>query len=144
MVNSCGLQLGQNGTLCRALGPAKENNDAQESPKWYIVSHCWEPKAEIPVKRARGRKHEVFHMSNPGIASLQAQSADNIVAKYVDVLGRQDVLSSITSIYQEGITHPMGLDSPVHVYIVAGKGFRTENQFNGVGIIQCLPPQGGG
>ena len=32
-----GTRVGAHGTLCRALGPAKENNDALESPKGYIV-----------------------------------------------------------------------------------------------------------
>jgi hypothetical protein len=33
VVNSCGTRVGANRTLCRALGPAKENNYALEPPK---------------------------------------------------------------------------------------------------------------
>jgi hypothetical protein len=55
VVNSCGTRVGANRTLCRALGPAKENNYALESPKGYIVSGCWELKRKFRL-RLSGRK----------------------------------------------------------------------------------------
>ena len=54
VVNSCGTRVGANGTLCRALGPAKENIYALESLKGYIVLGRWELKRKfrfnIPFK----------------------------------------------------------------------------------------------
>src|ERR1035438_2326023 len=47
VVNSCGTLVGAHGTLCRALGPDKENNDAMESPKGYILSGCSELKGKF-------------------------------------------------------------------------------------------------
>jgi hypothetical protein len=50
VVSSCGTRDGAHGTLCRALGPAKENNYALESLKGYIVSGCWELKRKFRMK----------------------------------------------------------------------------------------------
>ncbi len=49
MVNSCEIRVGANRTLCRALGPAKENNHALEPPKGYIVSGCRELKRKFRI-----------------------------------------------------------------------------------------------
>jgi hypothetical protein len=49
VVNSCEIRVGANRTLCRALGPAKENNHALEPPKGYIVSGCRELKRKFRI-----------------------------------------------------------------------------------------------
>jgi len=36
-------------------GPTKENNDALEPPKVYIVSGGWDLKTKIPTKKFLGR-----------------------------------------------------------------------------------------
>src|ERR1017187_5904202 len=54
VVNSCGTRVGAHRTLCRALGPAKENNDALEPPKGYIVSGCWELKRKFRLTQLGG------------------------------------------------------------------------------------------
>ena len=82
-------------------------------------------------------------MGSRGVAPLQAQSADDIVAKYVEALGGEDVLSSIQTIYLEGSIQVTGNDLPVRVYVVAGKGFRTETEVMGAKTVLCITPQGG-
>ena len=47
VVSSFGTRVGAHGTLCCALGPAKENNDALESLKGYIVWGRWELKRKF-------------------------------------------------------------------------------------------------
>jgi hypothetical protein len=78
-----------------------------------------------------------------GVAPLQAQSVDDLVAKYVEALGGENVLSSIRSIYLEGTTQTMGIDAPVISYLVVGKGLRVESEFNGIKLVTCFTPQGG-
>jgi hypothetical protein len=82
-------------------------------------------------------------MGSRGVAPLQAQSADDIVAKYVEALGGEDVLSSIQTIYLEGSMQVSGSDLPVRVFVVAGKGFRTEMEAMGSTTVLCITPQGG-
>jgi len=53
VVNSCEIRVGAKRTLCRALGPAKENNYAAEPPKGYIVPGCWGLKRKFPVTYQR-------------------------------------------------------------------------------------------
>jgi hypothetical protein len=48
VVSSCGTRIGPDGTVSRALGPARENICALEFLKGYIVSGCWELK-RIPA-----------------------------------------------------------------------------------------------
>jgi len=78
-----------------------------------------------------------------GVAPLQAQSVDDIVAKYVEALGGENVLSRIRSIYLEGTTQVMGNDNPTISYLVVGKGLRVDSEFNGSKFVNCFTPQGG-
>ena len=49
MVSSFGTRVGADGTLSRALGPAKEDNYALESLQGYIVWGCWELKRKFRI-----------------------------------------------------------------------------------------------
>ena len=75
--------------------------------------------------------------------SLWAQTADEIVAKYVDAIGGQKLVSGITSITIESNVAAMGSDDPSTTHILNGKGFKNETDFNGSKIVNCVTDKGG-
>src|SRR3954471_4325780 len=78
-----------------------------------------------------------------GITSSRAQSVDDIVNKHIDALGGKSVLNSVKSIYVESTVEIMGNEAPSTTYILNGKGYRNELDFNGTKIVQCVTEQGG-
>src|SRR5882757_2316072 len=62
--------------------------------------------------------------------SLWAQSADEVVSKYVDAIGGSKVVSGITSLTIESNVAVMGNDVSSTTQILNGKGFKTETDFN--------------
>jgi hypothetical protein len=76
-------------------------------------------------------------------ASLKAQTADEIVNKYVDAIGGKDKIKQITSVYLEGSVQVMGNENPTTVTILNGKGYKSESDFNGQKAIQCYTDKGG-
>ena len=76
-------------------------------------------------------------------ASLKAQTADEIVNKYVDAIGGKDKIKQINSVYLEGIIQVMGNENPTTVTILNGKGFKSESDFNGQKAIQCYTDKAG-
>jgi len=75
--------------------------------------------------------------------SVKAQTADEIVNKYIDALGGKDKLKQITSVYMEGTVEVGGNENPTTVTILNGKGFKSESEFNGQKAIQCYTDKGG-
>ncbi len=75
--------------------------------------------------------------------SLWAQSADDIVSKYVDAIGGQKVVSGITSLTIESNASVMGGDVSTTIHILNGKGFKSETDFNGMKIVKCFTEKGG-
>lgn len=75
--------------------------------------------------------------------NLWAQSADDVVSKYIDALGGRNVVSGINSLIIESNVAVMGSDAPSKTYILNGKGFKSETDFNGARIINCITDKGG-
>jgi hypothetical protein len=75
--------------------------------------------------------------------SLSAQSADEIVAKYVAAIGGKDAISQVKSVYLESSVTMMGGENPSTTSIVDGVGYRNETEFNGTKIVQCFSDKGG-
>lgn len=73
----------------------------------------------------------------------RAQSADDIIAKYLAAVGGKEKLAGITSVKFTNTMNIMGSDAPATVTIVNGKGFRSESEFNGQKIVQVVTDQGG-
>lgn len=78
-----------------------------------------------------------------GTATVQAQTADELISKHIDALGGKEKISQIKSVYMEGSLNLMGNEAPVYTYILNGKGFRNEMEFNGQKIIQAVNTTGG-
>jgi hypothetical protein len=76
-------------------------------------------------------------------SALQAQTADEIIAKYVEAIGGKDKISQVKSLYTEATMEVMGNQAPVVEYLLQGKGFKTETDFQGSKIIQCITDKGG-
>jgi len=75
--------------------------------------------------------------------SLTAQTADEVVTKYVAAIGGKDAISQVKSVYLESSVTMMGGENPSTTTIVDGVGFRNETEFNGTKIVQCYTDKGG-
>ena len=76
-------------------------------------------------------------------SSLHAQTADDIVNKYVTAIGGKDAIANVKSVVMQGSTEVMGGEGNTTVTIVVGKGYKTESDFNGQKVIQCITSTGG-
>jgi outer membrane lipoprotein-sorting protein len=59
-------------------------------------------------------------------AGVFAQTANDIVNKYIDAMGGKAKLMQLNSVYEEMTTSVMGQEVPGKVWIVNNKGMRTE------------------
>jgi hypothetical protein len=75
--------------------------------------------------------------------SVNAQTADEIINKNIDAIGGKDAISKTTSLYMEGSMQVMGNEAPTTVTVLAGKGYKSETDFNGQKSIQCYTDKGG-
>lgn len=78
----------------------------------------------------------------PG-AMLHAQTADEVVAKYISAIGGKDAIEKIKTQIVESEIQVMGSSLSSVSTVVIGKGFKNVANFNGQEIIQCVTPTGG-
>jgi hypothetical protein len=76
-------------------------------------------------------------------AMLRAQTADDIIGKYLDAIGGKEKLKGITSVKMENSLQIMGNEAPGTVTVLNGKGYRNESDFGGQKIIQVVTDNGG-
>src|SRR5258707_10533506 len=77
------------------------------------------------------------------IVTTQAQSVDEIISKHLDALGGKKVINGIKSVYVESTVDIRGNEAPSITYILNGKGYKNELDFNGTKIVQCVTEKGG-
>jgi len=76
-------------------------------------------------------------------SALQAQTVDEIIAKHIDAIGGKEKLNQVKSIYTEISVDVMGNTAPTVEYLLAGKGYKAETDFNGSKIVNCINDKGG-
>jgi hypothetical protein len=76
-------------------------------------------------------------------SAVTAQTVDDIVNKHIDAIGGKDKLSQVKSLYIENSMDIMGSSSAAYEYLLEGKGFKTETEYNGMKIINCYTDKSG-
>jgi len=75
--------------------------------------------------------------------AAKAQTADDIIGKYVDAVGGKDKLAQIKSVHTEATLNVMGSDNPASNTLLVGKGYRTDAEVNGSKITSVFTDKGG-
>jgi len=70
-------------------------------------------------------------------SALSAQTVDEIISKHITAIGGKEKLSQVKSLYTESSMEVMGSSAPQKEYLIEGKGFKSEVDFNGANIISC-------
>ncbi len=83
----------------------------------------------------------LFAAAFAGIVS--AQSADEIIGKYVQAIGGKEKLTKLTSVYMEGTIDAMGMQGTIKVWTLNGRGQRQDMDINGSVITNCFSDKGG-
>jgi len=77
------------------------------------------------------------------VTTINAQTADEIIAKHIDAIGGKVKLAQINSVYIESTTEAMGNESPTKTYIINGKDYRNESDFGGQSMVQVITDKSG-
>ncbi len=72
-----------------------------------------------------------------------AQSADDIINKYVDAIGGKDNLSKVNTLSMQSSTQVMGNDNPVVIDMINGKAYKSVTSFNGQQLVTAYTDKGG-
>lgn len=76
-------------------------------------------------------------------SALNAQTADEIISKHITAMGGKDKLGQVKSIYTESSMEVMGNAVSQKEYLLEGKGYKSEAEFNGTNIVNCINDKGG-
>src|SRR5689334_11766414 len=75
--------------------------------------------------------------------SLKAQTADEIIAKYIDAIRGKDKINPINSVRMETVISANGADASGAITVVNGKGYRNESDWGGQKVIQVYTDKSG-
>lgn len=78
-----------------------------------------------------------------GSLNLKAQTADEIINKWVNAMGGREKLASIKTVYTENEISVMNNPASGKTYTVSGKGYKSVIDFSGQNIIDCYIVNGG-
>lgn len=73
----------------------------------------------------------------------KAQTADEVINKYLQAIGGADNIRKIKSIKMDAAIEVQGLEIPFVMQAVQGKGFRMQGEFQGNSIIEIITPTQG-
>jgi hypothetical protein len=77
------------------------------------------------------------------ITSAFSQTADEVIAKYIDAIGGKAKWTSLTSLRVEGQIEVQGVSIPFTMNAIHNKGNRTDAEFQGMKIIEIVTPTAG-
>lgn len=75
--------------------------------------------------------------------AVKAQTADEIVQKYVTAIGGAENWKKVTSVKMVGSMNAGGMEFPVTITTVKDKGFRMDLSINGMANYQIITPKEG-
>ena len=76
-------------------------------------------------------------------ALLSAQTADEVIAKYLDAIGGKKTLNKIKSTYVEMTMDLMGMQGTSKTTTLSGVGVKQEVDIMGSTIVNCITNEGG-
>jgi hypothetical protein len=85
----------------------------------------------------------VFILAFSLTGNLSSQTANEIISKYIQVIGGKDRLSKITSVYTESTIEAMGGQGIIKSTTLNGKGMRTDIEIAGYNILSCYTDKEG-
>jgi hypothetical protein len=74
---------------------------------------------------------------------ISAQTADEIVKKYIDAIGGKDQISKVNTMYTEGSLDVMGGTGIIKHTFLAGKGAKDEIDVQGTSVTMCVTDSAG-
>jgi hypothetical protein len=75
--------------------------------------------------------------------NLRAQTVDDIVNKYVAAIGGKTAVDAVKTLYVESDVDYAGNNLPSTTWIINGKGYKNEFDFQGTKIQNCVTDKGG-
>ena len=88
-------------------------------------------------------KFVLLVMAAVATTSLSAQTVDDVINKHVEAIGGKEKLSQLKSIYLENSVEVMGSTAPQKEYLVEGKAYKAEVDFNGANIVSVFTDKSG-
>jgi hypothetical protein len=84
-----------------------------------------------------------FLLATASFTFVRAQTADEIINKYVDAIGGKDKLGQLKTVVVTNTTQVMGNEGPSTTQIINGKAFRLDYEINGQKSTQVFTDKGG-
>ena len=69
---------------------------------------------------------------------VSGQTAEEIVAKYIDAMGGKDQINKVTSMSTEGTLDAMGSTGTIKHTLLVGKGSKAEIEVQGTTVVMCV------
>jgi hypothetical protein len=76
-------------------------------------------------------------------AVMSAQTADDIISKYLDAIGGKKNIAKIKSMIVDGTMEMQGMEGSIKTTTISGKGVKMELDMMGSMIVNCITDQGG-
>ncbi|HOK75766.1 MAG TPA: hypothetical protein PLS74_11675 [Bacteroidales bacterium] len=76
-------------------------------------------------------------------AIIPAQTADQIIEKYLAAIGGRDMLKKVNSVYIESTVDAMGMQMPQKITILNGVGYKQEIDVMGSLLVNCFGASSG-